>query len=605
MKRCVAAVALATLVASAACFRDGPRGPTGVPDPPFEGSPPEQAYVYNGAPGDYGGTLTLATANDMKTFNVILAAESASNDILWGHVFRCLVDYRNGDDPPGYDSGLCTRWESSPDVKEWTFYLRHGVRWSDGEPFTADDVLFTYDVVRDKRVETPIRDVFIEGTQENGDAIYPELEKLDDYAVRFKLHKPNGGFLDQIYNLWLIPKHKWEPAWRAGQFNQSMKLDGNPEDVVALGSFRIKEYVSGQRVVLERNPYFWKVDTRGQRLPYLDRVVFIILKDQNTIALRFEAGELDILTPRVRAEDYSRVKKLEGGEITVADTGVSLNTSWLAFNMNTGLNPNTGKPFVQPWKQRLFRNKLFRQAVSYAIDRQGLANTVFGGRGEPLYSFVSPGDRSWHSDDVMNYAFDPVRAREMLSGIGLEKRGSDSFLQDPEGHKVEIAIITNSENSQRVQAAAFVAQNLKDVGIKATSTPLTFGVVSNMIQTSFDFDGIILGWRAATPPGPANYKSILLSSGLQHVCFPGQTSPSTPWEAHVDQLLYQIEAHPDLEERRRLFAQIQRIWSEELPQIDLVAEQEAIAYRNKLGNVHPSPLPPRATWNIEEIYFKR
>jgi len=604
MKRCVAVVALATLVASAACFRSGPRRPTGVPDPPFEGSAPEQAYVYNGPPGAYGGTLTLATANDMKTFNVILAAESASNDILWGHVFRCLIDYRNGDDPPGYDSGLCTRWESSPDVREWTFYLRQGVRWSDGEPFTADDVLFTYDVVRDKRVETPIRDVFIEGTQENGDAVYPELEKLDDHTVRFKLHKPNGGFLDQVYNLWLIPKHKWEPAWGAGRFNEAMKLDGNPGDVVALGGFRIKEYVSGQRVVLERNPYFWKVDKVGQRLPYLDRVVFVILKDQNTIALRFEAGELDILTPRVRAEDYSRVKALEGADVTVADTGVSLNTSWLAFNQNTRVNPNTGKPFVPLWKQRLFRNKDFRQAISYAIDRQGLANTVLSGRGAPLYSFVSPGDRYWHSDDVMTYPFDPERARQMLSGIGLKKRSGDSLLEDAEGHTIEITIITNTENSQRVQTAAFVAQNLKDIGIKANPAPLAFSLVSNTIQTSFDFDAVVLGWRAATPPGPANYKSILLSSGLQHVCFPGQSSPSTPWESRVDHLLYEIEASPDQEARRRLFAQIQRIWSEELPQIDLVAEQEAIAYRTKLGNVHPSPLPPRATWNIEEIYFR-
>src|SRR6185436_5720100 len=354
MKGRVAAVALALLLSLSACARPGPRGATGTPDPPFEGSAPEEAYVFNGEPGAYGGTLTLATANDMKTFNVILAAESASNDILWGHVFRCMIDYRNGGDARGYDSGFCTRWESSPDVKEWTFHPRRGVRWSDGEPFTADDVLFTYDVVKDPRVQSPIRDVFIEGTQENGDAIYPELEKLDEHTVRFKLHKPNGGFLDQVYNLWLIPKHKWEEAFRAGRFNEVMKLGDNPADVVSLGSFCIKEYVSGQRIVLERNPYFWKIDKSGRRMPYIDRVVFVILKDQSTIPLRFEAGELDILTPRVRAEDYWRVKKLESSEITVVDTGVSMNTYWLTFNQNTGVNPNTGKPFVEHWKQRLF-----------------------------------------------------------------------------------------------------------------------------------------------------------------------------------------------------------------------------------------------------------
>jgi peptide/nickel transport system substrate-binding protein len=605
MKRCVACVVLATLIASAACFQNGQRGATGVPDPPFEGAPPEDAYVYNGEPGAYGGTLTLATANDMKTFNVILAAESASNDILWVHLFRCLIDYRNGDDPPGYDSGLCTRWQSSPDAREWTFYIRRGVRWSDGEPFTADDVLFTYGVIRDRNVQTPIRDAFIEGSQENGDPIYPDLEKLDDHTVKFTLHKPNGGFLDEIYSLWLIPRHKWETSWRAGQFNQVMKLGDNPQDVVSLGGFRVKEYVSGERVVLERNPYFWKVDKNGHRLPYLDRVVFVVLKDLNTIALRFEAGELDVFTPRVRAEDYTRVKQLEGSEVKVADTGVSLNTTWLAFNQNTGVVPNTSKPFVPLWKQQLFRSRTFRQAISYAIDRQGLANTVFSGRGSPLYSFVSPGDNYWHSPDVMSYPYDPERSRQMLAQLGLKDTNGDSFLENVDDHTIEINIITNTENSQRTQTALFVAQNLKDVGIKATATPLAFSLVSNTIQNTFDFDAVVLGWRAAVPPGPTNYKSILLSSGLQHVCFPKQRSPSTEWEARVDQLLHDIEASGDQAERRRLFAEVQRIWSEELPQIDLVAEQEAIAYKKKLGNVHPSPLPPRATWNIEEIYFRR
>jgi peptide/nickel transport system substrate-binding protein len=602
--RYLAAISILTLLASA-CGRGAPSAAKGVPEPPFQADAPQDAYVYEGEPGTYGGTLTLATANDMKTFNVILAAESASTDILWTHVFRCLIDYRNGGDPPGYDAGLCTRWESSPDAKQWTFHLRRGVRWSDGEPFTADDVLFTYDVIRDKSVATVIRDAFVEGKQENGDPIYPKLEKLDDQTVRFTLNRPNGMFLDAVYSLWLIPKHKWEAAWRSARFNEVMKLSDNPEDVVSLGGFRIKEYVSGQRVVLERNPYFWKLDKSGQRLPYLDRIVFLILKDQNTIALTFEAGQLDILTPRLRAEDYWRVKKLEGPEVTVADIGVSLNTMWLAVNQNTSLNPNTGKPFVEPWKQRLFRNREFRQAVSYAIDRQGLANTVFSGRGVPLYSFVSPGDSYWHSEDVMSYPYDPARARQMLAEIGLKDTNGDSFLEDADGHTVEISIITNTENSQRVGSAAFVARNLNEVGIKASAAPLAFGLLNNTIQSTFDFDAVIVGWRAAAPTGPSNFRSILLSSGLQHVCYPKQTSPSTPWEARVDQLIYEIQASAGETERKRLFGEIQRIWSEELPEIELIAEQEAVAYRNRLGNVHPSPLPPRATWNIEEIYFRR
>jgi peptide/nickel transport system substrate-binding protein len=205
----------------------------------------------------------------------------------------------------------------------------------------------------------------------------------------------------------------------------------------------------------------------------------------------------------------------------------------------------------------------------------------------------------------MNYPYDPARARQMLTQIGLKDTNGDSFLEDADGHTVEISIITNTENSQRVGSAAFVARNLNDVGIKASAAPLAFGLLNNTIQSTFDFDAVIVGWRAAAPTGPSNFRSILLSSGLQHVCFPKQTSPSTPWEARVDQLIYAIQASPDETERRRLFGEIQRIWSEELPELELIAEQEAVAYRNRLGNVHPSPLPPRATWNVEEIYFRR
>jgi peptide/nickel transport system substrate-binding protein len=604
MRRYLAVLTVAALLISS-CARVSPRGAGGSPDPPFQGAPPRQPYIYGGEPGVYGGSLSLATPTDMKTFNVITATESASNDILWGHVFRCLVDYRNAGDPSGYDAGICTDWNSSEDAKQWTFHLRQGVRWSDGEPFTAEDVLFTYDVIRDSKVETPIRDAFIEGKEENGDPIYPDVEKLDDYTVRFALHKPNGSFLDNVYSLWLIPKHKWETAVREGRFNQAMKLSDDPADVVALGPYRIKEYVTGERIVLERNPYFWKIDKKGQRLPYLNRVVFIIAKDLNTIALKFEAGELDILTPRVRAEDYASVKKLEGPQIKVVDSGVSLNTSWMIFNQRAGVNPKTGKSFVELWKQRLFRNSVFRQAVSYAIDRQGMANTIFSGRGIPLYSFVSPGDTYWYSEDVVRRPYDPDRARQMLSEIGLRDRNGDSFLEDADGHTIEVNLITNSENSQRVHAAAFIVKNLQDVGIKAASTPMSFGVVNTALQSTFDFDAILLGWRAAVPTGPSNYKNILLSSSLQHVWFPSQPSPSTEWEARIDQLVYQIQGSRDEAERKRLFAEIQRLWSEQLPEIDLVAEQEAVAYKATIGNVHPSPLPPRATWNIEEIYFAR
>lgn len=604
MKKFAVAAVIAAIIAVAACNTAGPVTTSGVPNPPFQGELPQEPYVYNGPTGIYGGRLVLATPDDLSSYNIIRATDNATADVIWFNVFRCLVDYRNGADPPDYDSGVCTRWEQSADAKQWTFHLRRGVSWSDGAPFSADDVIFTYNLVRDPNVQTPVRDMFREGRDASGNPLYPDLVKLDDHTVRFDLHNPSGSFLDLVFNLWLIPKHKWEGKWRVGGFNEAMTLDEDPRNVVGLGPFVIKEYVSGQRVVLERNPYFWKVDSKGQRLPYLDQLVYVILKDFNTIQAKFEAGELDVMT-RVRPQDHALVTRMVSPSVNVEDVGITYDTNWLIFNQNTGANPKSHRPFVAPWKLRLFRDQRFRQAVSFAIDRDGLTKTVFSSRAVPMYSFVSPGDKMWYTDAVMQYPLDPNRSRELLASIGLKDNNGDGVLEDPEGHAVEFNVSTNSSNSQRVETASFIARNLKDVGIKANVSAASLPVIQTMMVESFDFDAIVLGWQIGPPAGPSNTKNTLLSSGFNHACFPNQVEPSTEWEGRIDELIHQVETSPDLAQRKRLYAEVQRIWSEQLPEINLAAAIEAVAYKSKFGNIHASALPPRVTWNCEEIYLKQ
>jgi ABC-type transport system substrate-binding protein len=205
MRKLIALLLTTLLTAAAACNGGVGNRSSGTPNPPFKGEPPQEPYVYKGPTGVYGGQLVLALPDEVGTFNIIRATDQASADVTWVHIFRCLVDYRNGGDPPDYDAGLCTKWENSPDAKQWTFYLRKGVRWSDGEPFTADDVLFTYDVVLDEAVDTPIRSFFVEG-RENGKEIYAGLEKLDDYTVRSICTRPTPL---SICSTCFIPKVKW------------------------------------------------------------------------------------------------------------------------------------------------------------------------------------------------------------------------------------------------------------------------------------------------------------------------------------------------------------------------------------------------------------
>jgi len=604
MRKFFIVAVIVSLMTIAACKPGGGGAPSGTPNPPFAGEVPQDAYIFQGEPGVYGGQLVLDLKNDPATFNIITANDENSAYLLYYHVFRWLIDFRNGGDPPDFDPGLCTKWETSPDVKQWTFHLRRGVRWSDGEPFDADDVMFAWDVMRDPTIVNSLCDVFKEGAEADGKPIYPLLEKLDDYTVRFTLHRPNAMFLDQIVNFFPIPKHKWESAWRAGRFNEVMKLTANPEDIVSLGPFRLKEYVAGQRIVLERNPYFWKVDKKGQRLPYLDRLIFIIAKDFNTIQAKFEAGEIDMVA-RVRAEDYAQIKKLESAEIGTQDLGVVTDTQWIIFNQNTSDNPQTHKPYLAPWKQRLFRDVRFRQAVSYAIDREGLANTVYTGRAEPLYSFVTPADKYWYTDDVMKYPYDLARARQLLADIGLKDTDGDGILEDAEGHKLEFNVYTNSTNSQRVRTAAFLTRNLQDVGIQLNTQTVTLSAINDLMTKFYSFDAMVLGWQGGVPPGPTNSKNTLLSSGMSHACFPNQTKPSTDWEARIDQLIHEIDAEPEAAVRKQKYAEVQRLYSEQLPEINLVVQKESVAFKKKFGNLLPSILAPRVSWNAEEIYMKR
>jgi peptide/nickel transport system substrate-binding protein len=308
---------------------------------------------------------------------------------------------------------------------------------------------------------------------------------------------------------------------------------------------------------------------------------------------------------RIRAEEFSLIKRQEGPDVKVEDIGVALDAYWLTLNQNTGINPKTGKPFVEVWKQKLYRNQKFRQAVSYAIDREGLANTVFAGRAVPLYSFVTPGDKLWYSDDIMKYPLNKELARQLLAEIGLKDSNGDGLLEDAEGHTVEIVIHPNAGNSQRESSAAFIAKNLQDIGIKASSNPVNANLISDMLLTTHNFDAILFGWQSGVPPGPPNVKNLLLSSGESHTFFPSQKTPSTEWEARIDQLVKQIDETADFAERKRLYAEAQKIWSEQMAEINLVAERAGIAYKSRFGNISPSTLPPRVTWNSEEIYIKK
>jgi peptide/nickel transport system substrate-binding protein len=602
-KRALALMTALVLAALAGCDTTptgGGRigGPTGTANPPFQGEAPEDAYVFEGNAGTYGGMLVISLISNPKSFNSLLANETSTTDITSYFTNAALTSYNNIEQKETL--GLAKAFEISPDNLTYTYTLRKGVRWSDGAPFTADDVMFNFQIIFDPKVAAAAKDPF-----RQSDGSFPVVEKLDDYTVRFTLKETNPLFNSNVGSIYLLPRHKLEDTYKSGNFMQAYGLDTRPEDIVGLGPFRVVDFQTDQRVVLERNPYYWKVDTKGQRLPYLDRITILIVPDQNAQLLKFQNGETDILQ-QVRPEDLELLQRGEAqNDYKVTNLGASLNVVYITFNQHPGRD-GSGNAYVDPVKHSWFTNTKFRQAVSTAIDREGLIRTAYHGLGTPIWSFTSPTNKEWYNESVVTKRpYDPERAKQLLREIGIEDRNGDGVAEDAKGNNVEFTINTNSSNPTRVNVMTFIKDNLAKVGVRVNTQPLDFNELITKFQDTHNWEAIVLGWQTGVPPDPVLMKNILLSSGRSHQWYPQQEEPATPWERRIDELMGINSRSLDMAERKKAYDEIMKIWTEQLPEIDLLAANWAVAAKNRVGNMKPSILPAYAWWNNEELYLTK
>ncbi|HET8678431.1 MAG TPA: ABC transporter substrate-binding protein [Blastocatellia bacterium] len=591
MKKLISLSLLLALIIIGGCGPTRSQKASGTPNPPFQGQTPEDAYVINSEPGTYGGTLVLGLPGNPKTFNVVTAAEVLSAWVTAGPVYKALVDWDNEkqEDIPG----LAKSWESTPDGLQWTFNLRKGVMWSDGTPFTADDVVFTFEVNFDRNTAAPGGDLF---TQSDGS--FPTIQKVDQHTVMFQLKEPNAAFAAAIGSTYLIPKHKWENDYKAGNFRQVLTLSTPPQDVVGLGPYRVQSFTTDQRLVLERNPYYWKVDKNQQRLPYIDRVIFVIVPDFNTAALKFQSGELDMVWG-ISPDNVDAVRsKEQEGDYTVYNLGPAFNTDFIVFNQDLAKYKNQVK-------LRWFREQKFRQAVSHAIDRDAIVRTAFQGHGIPLFNFNSPANKVWYTENITKYPYNPDRARELLKEIGIEDRNGDGKLEDNQGNPIKFTINTNSNRQYRINMGTLIKENLAKIGMDVTLQPLEPGLVSEKLQNTRDFDAIILGWQSQVPPDPIIGKNVLLPSANTYYAFPNQAEPSTEWEKRLQELVTLNSKQINLSDRQQSYWEAMKIWSDYLPEIELSAPNYFVGAKNRFGNFKPSPLANFVFWNIDELYLTK
>ncbi|MBU0896788.1 MAG: ABC transporter substrate-binding protein [Candidatus Omnitrophica bacterium] len=541
--------------------------------------------------GKYGGQLVLAVTSSPKSFNPILAKETSTTAIT-GLIFEGLT--KTDGVTLEVKPNLATSWEVSEDGLVWTFNLRKDVRWSDGKPFTSDDVVFTFNqLICNPDIPSSARDIFtIEGKT-------PKVEKIDKFTVKFILSCKFAPFLRSMSQE-ILPRHVLEEVVSKGKFNYHWGLDAKPNDIIGTGPFKLDSLLSGERVVLVKNPYYWRKDDLGNSLPYLSKIIYIIVQNQDIALLKFQEGEIDYFG--MRGQDFPFLKpKEKESNFTVYNTGPAFGTNFLVFNQNRDKNPQTNKFYVNPVKLKWFTNVEFRKAVASAIDKESIINIVMNGLGSVQNSSMSPSAGFFYNPNVVKYKYDINKAKEILKLIGIYDRNGDGKAEDSQGNIIEFNLFTNADNTERVKIANIVRKDLERLGFKVNFIPLAFNQLVSKLDSTYDWDAVMIGLTGGIEPHFGN--NVWQSSGHLHMWYPSQLVAATDWEEDIDRIFNQGVQELEKKKRKAIYDRWQEIVAQKLPFIYTALPASIFAVRNKFGNLNPTSYGG-AFHNLEEIYIR-
>lgn len=553
-------------------------------------------YLQSQAPvGNFGGVLVSSTIGEgPKTFNPF-NTKDATSATMSDTMFDGLVTSRpdNGSIVPK----LAKSFDISADGKTYTFHLRRGIKWSDGMPITADDVVFSWNkIILAGLGNTSTRDsILIDGK-------LPEVKKIDDYTVTFTTIKPFAPFL-RILAAPIAPKHIFEPVIKKGAkyFDSFWSTTTAPKEFVTSGAYKLKEYAPAQRIVFERNPNYYEINLKNDKLPYLDKIIYLIVGDLNNEILKFEAGEIDVIG--LRGSNVGRYKKKEAkSDFTIYNIGPDTGTMFVAINMNKRKNKQ-GKYYVSTKKQIWFNDINFRNSIDWALDRQAMADNVANGLATPLFTAESL-NSIYLNKNLKSHPKDLRKAKEYLKKSGFYWKNKN--LYDKKGNQVEFDLYTNAGNTEREAIGVMVKQDLEDLGMKVNFKPIEFNSLVNKLVNSLDWDLVIMG-LTGSPLEPHNGKNVWYSTGSLHLFYQrpdGTKTDRLPWEAQLDKIIDEASLKISFKERKKLYDEYQQIIYDKKPIIYLYSSIRIIAIRKKFGNIYPSTLSG-ITYNTDEIYIKK
>ena len=538
-------------------------------------------------PGTRGGTFYASAISEPKGWNSVTSHENSTSQYT-NLMMRGLIDI----DPTtsAIVPELARSWDLSEDGMEIVFHLRKGLQWSDGEPFDADDVLFSFnDLYYNPDVDTDTRDILL-----LPDDMYPAFEKVDEYTIRVTLSVPFRPILNAL-GASIMPEHvladsvhKRNPNVPAGTFNSTWTLDTDPEELVGMGPFMLESYFPGQGVTFRRNPYYYHIDPNGVQLPYLDRYVVLTVENQDVSVLRFRNQELDAFA--ARASDLPILyEEAEAKGFTVrVDPDVPVfGTSWIGINQDYGLAENTDENL-----RTLFRDLRFRQAVAHAIDKATIIQNVYSGLAVPQWSpvsYLSPfyaGRETYGGPvterDAVVYEFDLDRTRALLDEIGIVDRDGDGWRDFEDGSPVEIEFNTNP-NTVREGICLIVTDDLRDAGLDVTFQPIEFNTLVDRLYAS-TMQMVLLGLGGSSEPnnGANVYRS---TGGLHFWHYSADGDDVYDIELRIDELLSAGVSTFDNDEAFEIYRDYQiEFTTNDLGLIFTVNPAFTYAYYNHVGN---------------------
>ncbi|MEH2162770.1 MAG: ABC transporter substrate-binding protein [Nostoc sp.] len=544
--------------------------------------------------------LVNAILSDPKTFNYPLSQESPN-------VFPLIYEGLITQNPitAKVEPALAESWQISDDKLKIVFTLRQGLKWSDGQPLTVDDVVFTYnDIYFNEAIPTDVRD----GLRVGESRKLPTVQKVDERRVEFSVPEPFRPFLLST-SYPILPAHVLQKSVKTKDqdgkpiFLTQWGVDTPPDQIIVNGPYKIERYDTSQRVSFRRNPYYWRKDAQGNSQPYIERVIWQIVESTDTSLLQFRSGGLD--TVAVSPDYFSLLKVQEKqSNFTIYNGGPTSATSFVWFNLNKG--KRDGKPLVDPVKSRWFNNVQFRQAVAYGIDRQTMINNTFRGLGVAQDSPISVQSPYYLSpkEGLKVYDYNQQKAKELLLKAGFNYNNNQ--LVDAQGNRVRFSLLTNAGNKIREAMGSQIKQDLSKIGIQVDFTPLAWNTFTDKVSNSLDWEGSLMGLTGGLEPNDG--ANVWAPEGGLHMFNqkpqagqkPIQGWEVAPWEAKIGNLYIQAARELDEAKVKAIYAETQRITQENLPFIFLVNPYAMSAVRNRFEGIKFSALGG-AFWNIEQI----